>query len=362
VSGRQALVRHRRAAAAVVAAAALGAGTAVGVDHALESPSSRAAAVTVPAAQPAALGSGVLDPAQIYTQSAAGVVDIDVSGTTSDNFSPFGGQGQTQGEGSGFVLDTKGNIVTNAHVVSGATSIVVHFKDGSQARATLVGSDPSTDIALIRVNVSASKLHPLELGTSSGVKPGESVVAIGSPFGLAGSITSGIVSATSRTITSPNGSGIAGAIQTDAAINKGNSGGPLIDSHGKVIGVNAQIDSSSGGSDGVGFAIPIDTAKQVAQQLIASGKVEHAFLGVQVASPTGTAAGARVTSVVSGSAAAKAGLKADDVIVSVDGKSVSGPEQLQALIAAHKPGDTVTLRISRSGSERTLSAKLGTRS
>jgi putative serine protease PepD len=362
VSARQALARHRRLGAAVVAAGALGAGTAVGVTHALGSSSSgAAAAVTVPAApaQPAALGSGALDPAQIYSQSAGGVVDIDVSGSVNDNYSPFGGQQQTEGEGSGFVIDTKGDIVTNAHVASGASSIVVHFKDGTRAKATLVGSDPSTDIAVVRVNVSSSKLHPLDLGTSGGIVPGESVVAIGSPFGLPGTITSGIVSATGRTITSPNGSPIAGAIQTDAAINKGNSGGPLIDARGNVVGVNAQIDSDSGGSDGVGFAIPIDTAKQIAGQLIASGKVQHAFLGVRVADAT---PGARISSVVAGSSAAKAGLKTGDVVVSVDGKTVANADRLQALIASHKPGDTVTLRVSRSGGQHTLTAKLGTRS
>jgi putative serine protease PepD len=194
------------------------------------------------------------------------------------------------------------------------------------------------------------------------VTVGEGVVAIGSPFGLPGTITSGIVSATNRTITSPNGASIAGAIQTDAAINHGNSGGPLIDSHGNVIGVNAQIDSSTGGNNGVGFAIPISTAKQIAQQLISSGSVRHAFLGVSLASQSSIARGAQVASVVSGSAAAKSGLKAGDVILAVGGTTVSGPAQLQAAIAAHKPGEKVTLRISHSGKVRTVTATLGVRS
>jgi putative serine protease PepD len=355
--------RHgrRRLGAAIVAAAALGVGATLGLSHAFGSSSATATVVTIPAAQPAALSTTTLTPAQIYAQSASGVVDISVSGTTTDQFSPYGFGQQTEGEGSGFVIDTKGDIVTNQHVVDGASSIVVRFKDGTRAKATVVGTDATTDLAVIRVHVASSKLHPLALGSSSSIQVGESVAAIGSPFGLPSSITSGIVSATGRTITSPDNSSIPGAIQTDAAINKGNSGGPLIDAHGNVIGVNAQIDSSTGGNNGVGFAIPIDTVKQVTQQLISSGSVQHAFLGVRVASAS-QGGGAKVSSVVSGSAAAKAGLKVSDVVLSVDGKSVTTPEQLQAAIAAHKPGDRVTLRVGRSGQVRTVSVTLGARS
>jgi putative serine protease PepD len=350
---------HRRFAAAIVAAAAIGAGATLGLSHAFDSSSPAASAVSIPAAQPAALSSSnFLSPAQIYSRTSPGVVDISVSGTDTNSFGPFGQQ-ETEGEGSGFVIDTKGNIVTNAHVVDGASSITVHFRDGTTAKATLVGADATTDIAVVHVGVSSSKLHPLTLGSSSNVQVGESVAAIGSPFGLPYSITTGIVSATGRTITSPNNSSIAGAIQTDAAINHGNSGGPLIDAHGRVIGVNAQIDSSSDGNNGVGFAIPIDTAKQVADQLLSSGKVEHAFLGVRVGTQS---VGASITSVVSGSGAAKAGLKAGDVVLAVDGKTISNGDRLQSAIAAHKPGDTVTLRIRRSGSIHTLKATLGTRS
>jgi putative serine protease PepD len=351
---------HRRFASALVAAAAIGAGATLGLSQAFGSSSTTASGVTVPAAQPAALSSStLLSPAQVYSRASGGVVDISVSGTGSSGFSPFGEQ-QTQGEGSGFVIDTKGDIVTNQHVVGGANSITVHFKDGTTAKAALVGADATTDIAVIRVNVSSSKLHPLTLGSSSGLQVGESVAAIGSPFGLPYSLTTGIVSATGRTITSPNDSSIAGAIQTDAAINHGNSGGPLIDAHGRVIGINAQIDSSSDGNNGVGFAIPIDTAKQVVSQLLSGGKVEHAFLGVEVGAAQ--SGGARITSVVSGSAAAKAGLKTGDVVLSVDGNRISTAAQLQSAIAAHKPGDAVTLRVSRSGSTLTLKATLGTRS
>jgi putative serine protease PepD len=353
--------RRRRLGAALVAAAALGAGATLGLSHAFGS-SSTASPVTVPAAQAAALSSiGTLTPAQIYARTSSGVVDISVTGTTTDRFNQFGFGQETQGEGSGFVLDTQGDIVTNQHVVDGADSILVHFKDGTQAKAALVGSDATTDLAVIRVHAGSSKLHPLALGSSGGLAPGQSVVAIGSPFGLPNSITAGIVSATGRTITSPNNSSIAGAIQTDAAINRGNSGGPLIDAHGNVIGVNAQIDSSSGGNNGVGFAIPIDTVKQVTQQLISSGSVTHAFLGVSITSQTSSPQGAKVGSVVSGSAAASAGLKAGDVVLSVDGKSVTSADQLRAAIAAHKPGDTVTVRFVRSGQIRTVSVKLGSK-
>jgi putative serine protease PepD len=358
---------RRRLFAAIVAAAALGSGATLGLTEAFGSSSSTsAAAVSVPAAQPAALRStsSTLTPVQLYARYAGGVVDISVSGTVDNSFSPygFGGQQETEGEGSGFVLDKQGDIVTNQHVVDGANSITVHFKDGTSAKATVVGSDPSTDLAVVRVHVGSSKLHPLPLGSSSTIQVGQSVVAIGSPFGLPSTITSGIVSAIGRTITSPNGSSIAGAIQTDAAINKGNSGGPLIDAHGNVIGVNAQIDSSSGGNNGVGFAIPVDTVKQVARQLISGGKVQHAFLGVQVSEQTGSPSGTRIASVVSGSAAAKAGLEAGDVIVSVDGRRVASPDQLQAAIAARKPGERVTLSVSRSGNTRTLHVTLGSKS
>jgi len=385
VNAKEKAPGRRHYVAALAAAAAVGAGTTLGLSEAFGSSPTAAPAVAIQGAQPAALSSSsALTPAEIYARDAAGVVDISVSATVDNSHSPYGFGQETQGEGSGFVIDTKGDIVTNAHVVAGANSITVRFKDGTQAKATLVGSDATTDIAVVRVNVSSSTLHPLPLGNSSSIQVGESVVAIGSPFGLPSTITSGIVSASGRTITSPNNSSISGAIQTDAAINKGNSGGPLIDGQGDVIGVNAQIDSSTGGNNGVGFAIPIDTAKQIANQLISSGSVKHAFLGVRVATVTPTVAsqlglprGAQVASVVSGSAAAKAGLKAGtqtrtvggatytkngDVIVSVDGKAIATSEQLQAAIAAHKPGDAVTLGVSRSGTTRTVHVTLGSRS
>jgi putative serine protease PepD len=267
-------------------------------------------------------------------------------------------------------------------VISGASSITVAFADGSHATATLVGSDESSDVALVKVSVPASKLHALPLGSSAGLKPGQGVVAIGSPFGLPGSITAGIVSAVRRTITSPNGARITGAIQTDAALNRGNSGGPLLDSAGKVIGVNAQIESNTGAGAGVGFAIPIETARAVTLQLIGGGKVRHAFLGVQVNTVTAAASdqlglpeGAQVTGVEPGSPAAKAGLKAGndpasagseytkdgDVIVTLNGATVRSGDDLVASISAYKPGEKVTLGVVRSGDRRTVVATLGRR-
>ncbi len=214
---------------------------------------------------------------------------------------------------------------------------------------------------MVKVNVAASLLHPLALGSSAGVVPGQTVVALGSPFGLPGTMTAGIVSAVNRTITAPNNFSISGSIQTDAAINHGNSGGPLIDAaSGKVIGVNAQIESDSGGNDGVGFAIPIDAAKKVATTLIAGGTVQHAYLGVTIRD-TATGDGAQIGQVVSGSPADKAGLKAGDVITAVDGNAVYGADDVTAAVGSHTPGDTVTLTITRGGTAKTVSVVLGTR-
>ena len=292
---RPASTRLRRALPLAVALAigvAAGAGAYALSSHGSKTPS--AAPVVVPA-QPASSTSSVDSLTQLYSEDAPGVVDITVESTTSGGSSggiPFGNPGgsqKQQAEGTGFEIDSKGNILTAEHVVDEATSIKVTFEDGSTAKATLVGSDKSTDTAVIHVDVSASQLHPLTLGNSSSVQPGQSVVAIGSPFSLAETMTAGIVSATNRTITAPNGFSITGAIQTDAAINHGNSGGPLIDAAtNTVIGINDQIPAGdSNDNAGVGFSVPIDTAKSVAQTLIAGGTVQHAYLGVRIESVTG---------------------------------------------------------------------------
>ena len=264
------------------------------------------------------------------------------------------------GLGSGIVFDSKGDIVTNAHVVDGATAITVHFQSGKSAKATLVGSDDSTDIAVIKVDVSDSLLHPLAFGSSDAVQVGQEVAAIGSPFGLPESMTAGIVSALNRTITAPNNFSISGAIQTDAAINHGNSGGPLLDMNGRVIGVNAQIESDSGGNDGVGFAIGSNAAKNVADTLISGGKVQHAYLGIRVNDASGNG-GAEVVSVVSGSPADKGGMKAGDVVTAIAGTEITSGDDLTAAVAAHKPSDVVNVTVTRNGKSETLKITLGVR-
>jgi putative serine protease PepD len=306
------------------------------------------------------------DPATIYRRDSPGVVDITVtersakpSATLPWPFAPS--PGVQQAEGSGFVLDRSGDIVTADHVVAGASKISVTFPDGTIASATLVGTDPSADTAVIKVDVPSSQLTPLTLADSATVAPGEGVVAIGSPFGYPETITGGIVSAVGRDIQAPNGYTIPNAIQTDAAINHGNSGGPLIDSHGDVIGVNVQIATDgSGDSSGVGFAVPANAVKSVAADLIAGTPIQYPYLGIQVGDTT-TMSGAVVGLVRANSPAASAGLKKGDVITSIDGTKVADADQLTALISEHKPGDTLRLTVSRNGSTFTLNATLGTR-
>src|SRR3954451_1876463 len=256
---RQTFVRRTApVAAALVLGGGAGAVIYAGVHNGSSAPATTTTVVASVPAQQASTVATATPLTQLYKDNAPGVVDITVTSTgTSDN-GFFGPQSQeSQAEGAGFVYDSKGDIVTNAHVVDGATAIKVRFQNGQVVKATLVGKDESTDIAVIKADAAASQLHPLSVGTSANVQVGQSVVAIGSPFGLPETMTAGIVSAVNRTITAPNQFSISGAIQTDAAINHGNSGGPLIDSAGKVIGVNAQIDSNSNDNAGVGFAIAI---------------------------------------------------------------------------------------------------------
>ena len=352
-----------RRGAPIAAALALGGGAGAAIYAAASGPSSTTSTVVAsvpasPAVQTVASSSSSLT--QIYKDAAPGVVDITVN-QGSNSSSPFSpGGGSTQAEGSGFVVDTSGDIVTNAHVVDGQTSMTVRFQTGKTVKATLVGADDSTDIAVIKVNVDSSLLHPLSWGNSSDVQVGQGVAAIGSPFGLVETMTSGIISALNRTITAPNNYSIAGAIQTDAAINHGNSGGPLLDMSGKVIGVNAQIDSDSGGNDGVGFSIASNAAKNVADTLISGGKVQHAYLGIRV-SDAANGAGAEIVSVVSGSPADKGGIKAGDVVTSIDGNTISNGDNLTAAVAAHKPSDVVSVTVTRNGKSQTVKVTLGVR-
>ena len=350
-------------AVALVIGAAAGAGAYALSNHGSGTPS--ASPVVVPA-QPASSTSTADSLTQLYKQDAPGVVDITVELSSSSNSSgggfPFGnpqGSQKEEAEGTGFEVDTKGNILTAEHVVAGAKSIKVTFQDGSTESATLVGSDKSTDTAVIHIDKPASELHPLALGNSSSVEPGQTVVAIGSPFSLPETMTAGIVSATSRTITAPNEFSITGAIQTDAAINHGNSGGPLIDTAtNTVIGINDQILNAGDSNDnaGVGFAVPIDAAKSAAQTLIAGGTVKHAFVGVRIESVTG---GAKITKIVAGSPAAKAGLKVGDVVTSFDGKTITSADELTAAVSAAKAGEQVTVTVKRGGSTQHVTVTLG---
>jgi putative serine protease PepD len=313
---------------------------------------------SVPAQPAATTTTGLV---QLYKDVSPGVVDITVQTNQGGGFGNFGDQ-QATAEGSGFEIDANGDIVTNQHVVAGASSIQVRFKDGSTAKATLVGSDPSTDLAVVKVNVDSSKLHPLTFGDSSTVQVGQQVAAIGSPFGLPESLTSGIVSALNRTITAPapNNFSISGAIQTDAAINHGNSGGPLLNASGQVIGINSQIESDGGGNEGVGFAIPSNTVKSVTDSLIAGKTPQHAYLGVTVGDST-SGAGAAIESVKSGTPADSAGVKAGDIVTKIDGVAVDNADDLTAKISAHQPGDKVTLTVTRNGATKTIDVTLGTR-
>ena len=343
------------------------------------------------AAAPVVDNSNRLSVRQIYSRAAPGVVQITSTSGTADT--PTAGQGGPSGPsapgqalGSGFVIDKAGHIVTNYHVIEGADQIEVSFSNRDTLRAMLVGSDPSTDLAVLRVEATSRGLTPLEFGDSGAVQVGDPVVAIGNPFGLARTATAGIVSAVQeRTITAPNGYPIDHVIQTDAPINPGNSGGPLLNDRAQVIGVNSQISTAQGanGNVGIGFAVPSNTVKAVVAQLVATGKVDRAFLGISGSTVTEELArvfrlpvdaGVLVETVGEGTAAAKAGLKAGtdttvvagesytlggDLIVAVGGKRVASLEQLRDLLADHKPGETVKLQIYRGSKAMTVEVELG---
>jgi putative serine protease PepD len=308
---------------------------------------------------------------QIYRSASPGVVDILV---TSQSQNPslgfFGGGGgggnQTQqGEGSGVVYNKQGYILTDEHVVANATSVKVTFNNGQQVPAKVIGTDPSTDVGVIKVDVPASELHPIPLANSDNAQVGDPVVAIGSPFSLPETTTAGIVSQTGRSITAPNNYTIPGAIQTDAAINPGNSGGPLLNANAQVLGLNDQIEtnnttqSGQGSSSGVGFATPINTDAKIANQIIGGKKVQHAYVGVEL---SGTSAGgAKVSSVQASSPATAAGLQPGDLITAIDSKTVSSTDQFIATIDNYSPGQTVTLTVTRAGQTKQMQVKLGVR-
>jgi putative serine protease PepD len=343
--------RIARGAAVVVAAAAVGAGGGAGVYAALSPGSSTIVRqVTVAGAEPAS--SSTFSVNRIYERAKDSVVEITVRSTQT---TPFGQQ-SGEAQGSGFVYDMQGHVITNEHVVAGAESVSVQFSNGKSYDATVVGSDASTDVAVLKVDAPASVLKPLALGNSSTVAVGDTVVAIGSPFGLEGTVTSGIVSALHRQITSPNDFAIDDAIQTDAAINHGNSGGPLLNTSGQVIGITAQIESDSGGNDGVGFAVPSDTVRSIVSQLIENGSVQHAYLGIAL-----SGSGAKVGEVRPGTPAAKAGLRVGDVITAVGGKPVTSANELRSAIDARRAGSSVSLTFVRNGAKKAVQVKLASR-
>ncbi len=314
-----------------------------------------------------------LSVAEIYRRAGRGVVQVTTRGSD-------GG-----GLGSGFVVDGDGHIVTNYHVIDGAETIEVSFSNRDTLAATLVGSDPSSDIAVLEVDAGAAALTPLTLADSAKVQVGDPVVAIGNPFGLERTVTSGIVSALQRAVTAPNGFPIDQVIQTDAAINQGNSGGPLIDAHGQVIGVNSQIETggSSSGNVGIGFAVPANTVKTVVRQLIENGSVEHAYVGVTLQEIDSSLAetlgldiesGLLVQTVQPGSPAERAGLrggdgetvidgitvaKGGDILVSIDSVPVAVMGDLRAQLDKRAPGDRVRFGVLRNGERVTVTVTLG---
>ncbi len=347
-------------ATAMTGAALLGAASVAALTIVFDDSASTATPPQVTVTNAAAAASSSTETVgDIYKSAGDSVVEITV--TSAGQASPMGGTGGTQqATGSGFVYDTQGHVVTNQHVVDGAQSVSVKFANGRTYSAKVVGADPSTDLAVIDVDAPASVLKPLELGDSSAVEVGDGVIAIGSPFGLDQTVTTGIVSALHRQITSPNNFSIDNAIQTDAAINHGNSGGPLLDMHGDVIGVNSQIESDSGGNDGVGFAVPSNTISRIAAALIDNGSVEHAYLGVAIDDSASTA-GARLAEVRSGTPAARAGLKSGDVITKVGGTSIGSADELRQLVDSKQPGDQVEVTVKRAGTTKTVTVTLGTR-
>jgi putative serine protease PepD len=292
------------------------------------------------------------------------VVDITATGSGSSVPNPFGqGAQESTATGSGFVADGSGHIVTAAHVIDGASSIKVRFSDGTTRTARLLGKDNAIDVAVLKVDPSGLNLHPLPLGSSGSLRVGEPVMAIGSPFGFAESLSTGVVSGLDRTIQAPNGFTVAHAIQTDAALNPGNSGGPILDSSGRVIGIADQVATGgNGGSEqgsGVGFAVPSDLIAAELGQLKAGQPVQHAYLGI-ASSESASTTGALIGSVTSGGPAARAGLQNGDVVTAVDGKAITGSGGLVSAVAAHKPGDKLQLTIKRGSGTHTLTVTLGT--
>jgi len=307
---------------------------------------------------------------KIFQNANPSVVFIN---TVTERTDSFGDTSQVpEGSGSGFVWDKAGHIVTNFHVIRNATGAQVTLWDHTSYEAQLVGRSPNNDLAVIKINAPPEKLRPILVGTSHDLQVGQLVFAIGDPFGLDQTLTTGIVSAMGRTIQSPTGAPIANAIQTDAAINPGNSGGPLLDSSGRLIGVNSSIISPSGSSAGIGFAIPVDTVNRIAPQLIAHGQVTRPQIGAQPSDQLTQMIhqvgipGVAIYGVQPGSPAEAAGLRGawtrrrmGDVIQKVNGTPVNSSEEFYLQLEDTKPGDTITLDVLRDGQVIKVPVKLG---
>lgn len=318
----------------------------------------------------------------VYERVSPSVVHIT---SRTQVFDFFRGPVPREGTGSGFVLDTQGRIVTNYHVIADAEEVEVVLADGTAATARVIGADAYYDLAVLQINVDPSRLHPVELGSSSDLRVGQRVIAIGNPFGLDRTLTTGVISALGRTIERESGPALGEAIQTDAAINPGNSGGPLLDSRGRVIGINTAIQSPSGGSVGIGFAVPVDIIKRVVPELIARGRYPHPTLGFDAyeltyevrPSPDGPQKGLWVVRVAPGGPADRAGLQAadirrdargrlvivgGDIVTAIDGHPIATRDDLTLYLEAHKRvGDQVQLTVVRGGEILTLTATLAER-
>ncbi len=339
---------------ALTAAVAIGAGAGIGVWEATQSDDEAVETTEAsPSTTPVASSDGDLTINEIYERAKDGVVHITTQVGGSDPFSPQGGA-----TGSGFLIDEEGHVVTNQHVVAGAETVEVRFPNGEEYRARVVGADASTDVALLELQNPPDDLAPLELGSAGALEIGDLVVAIGSPFGLEGTVTAGIVSALDRELTAPDGFTIDGAIQTDAAINPGNSGGPLLDGQGRVVGVNSQITSESGANDGIGYAVPAETIREVVAALQAGRTIERPYLGVQMSDGDG---GAVIVEVRPDSPAEAAGLVPGDVVYEVEGEAVESADELRTAVADREPGEQLELRVRSNGDEREVTVELGTR-
>lgn len=310
---------------------------------------------------------GALSVAEIVRRESPAVVLIEAKSDSGDG-----------GLGSGFLIDRDGHILTNAHVVDGSDDTTVTFSDGTVEKARILGVDKSTDLAVIKIATVPAGIRPVPLGSSSGLVVGQEVVAIGNPYGLERTATTGIVSALERTIESPNGFAIQNAIQTDAAINQGNSGGPLFDRAGRVVGMNSQMASQNGGNVGLGFAVPIDTIRPIAQAVITGGRAEHAWIGISGRELTPAMAkqldltgrrGVVIAELVKDGPAAKAGLEAaddadatvprgGDLIVAINGRPVQDMADVSRAVAGRQVGDSITVTVLRDGQEKTVTLRL----